>query len=383
MSHTGGGEPAPRPERSKAAMVPRVNDLVLQEFEAQRATLQGVGEQLHDRLEGLLEAAGVPVQFITWRLKSSASLARKVARPDKSYHQLWDVTDLVGLRVATYFEDHVELVARVIEKHFRVDFSHSADRARPAGYRSVHYVCSLAHGPHADFRFEVQLRTSLQHALAEVEHDLGYKVDDAVPEAIRRRFTRVAGLLEIADQEFVSIRQDLAASREAARLMLARPEGDLSIDLVSLDVLLRQPALEGLDRDVAETLGKTVGDEAFFPDYLVKVLRLSGLETTGAVMRAVERHGPEVKAALASYFAFARQVLGFDADRLPHVQRGYGLLFVAHLAVVRGTELGLSKVARLTRLYRELEFPDDERAAHRVASGLVISLSPEGDEAVR
>ena len=49
----------------------------------------------------------------------------------------------------------------------------------------------------------------LHHAWAEVEHDLGYQAQESVPEDVRRRFSRVAGLLEIADQEFVSIRRDL------------------------------------------------------------------------------------------------------------------------------------------------------------------------------
>ena len=351
-----------------------MNEELSQEFESRRAELEELGSGLHARLSRLLGEAGLPVQFVTWRLKRPESLARKLSRPDKSYRALWDVTDLVALRVATYFDDHVEQVARVIEEHFRVDYGHSADRARPAGYRSVHYVCAHDAGPHPAFRFEVQLRTVLQHAWAEVEHDLGYKVDDAVPEAIRRRFARVAGLLEIADQEFVSIRRELATSREAARSALQRADGDLPIDLVSLDALVRQPGLEGLDGQIASMLGTRVDSEPFFPHYLVQVLRLAGLGTTGAVVRALERHGPEVEPMLDPYFAFARRELGFDAGTLTSVQRGYGLLFVAHLSIVRGPELGLSKVARLTRLYQQLEFKDDERAAHRVASGLLTAL---------
>ena len=49
----------------------------------------------------------------------------------------------------------------------------------------------------------------LDHAWAEIEHDLGYKARDTVPAAARRRLSRLAGLLEMADQEFVAIRRDL------------------------------------------------------------------------------------------------------------------------------------------------------------------------------
>lgn len=347
---------------------------MVNEFEERRAALSAIGERLEGELRALLAKAAVPVQFVSWRLKTPASLAHKLSRPEKTYRHLWDVTDLVALRVATYFEDHLEQVSRLVEQHFSIDFTHSADKTKPAGYRSIHYVCSTPGAPHPDFRFEIQLRTALQHAWAEVEHDLGYKVDDAVPEPIRRRFSRVAGLLEIADQEFVSIRRDLAASREAARTTLAK-SGALPIDLVSLDALVRQQDIEALDHEVAQVLSVGVSDAAFFPDYLVKLLRLAGLETTRDVVAAIEQHGPAVKAALPKYFEFARRSLGFASESIGQVQRGYSLLFVALLSVIRGDALAINKTARLTRLYLETDFPGDERKAQRVAGELVGALN--------
>jgi hypothetical protein len=61
----------------------------------------------------------------------------------------------------------------------------------------------------AEARYEIQARTVLEHAWAEIEHDLGYRSRDAVPDAVRRRLNRLAGLLELADQEFVAIRREL------------------------------------------------------------------------------------------------------------------------------------------------------------------------------
>jgi ppGpp synthetase/RelA/SpoT-type nucleotidyltranferase len=347
---------------------------MLPEFEEHRVALLQLGARLEAELNELLSKAALPVQFVTWRLKSPVSLAHKLSRPEKTYRHLWDVTDLVALRVATYFEDHLEQVSRLVEQHFRVDFTHSADKTKPAGYRSIHYVCSLEDGPHPDFRFEIQLRTALQHAWAEVEHDLGYKVDDAVPEPIRRRFSRVAGLLEIADQEFVSIRRDLAASRDAARATLAK-SGALPIDLVSLDALVRRPEVEALDREVAAELRTSFSDAPFFSDYLVKLLRLAGLETTRDVVAAIEHHGAAVKASLPKYFEFAKRSLGFSPESVGQVQRGYSLLFVALLSVIRGDALSINKVGRLTRLYLETDFPGDERKAQRVAGELVSALT--------
>ncbi len=60
---------------------------------------------------------------------------------------------------------------------------------------------------------QVQVRTVLQHAWAEFEHDIRYKgtVPDEHASEFDRRFTLAAGLLELADQEFTAIRERLRA----------------------------------------------------------------------------------------------------------------------------------------------------------------------------
>ena len=71
------------------------------------------------------------------------------------------------------------------------------------------------------------------------------------------------------------------------------------------------------------------------------------------------------------YFAFAWQTWQLSPDQMARVFRGYSLFFLAHAEVLAGPALGIGKVERLARLYRELDYPDDERAAQRVASKLV------------
>ena len=68
----------------------------------------------------------------------------------------------------------------------------------------------------------VQVRTILQHAWAEFEHDIRYK--GSIPEEdapdLDRRFTLAAGLLELADREFSAIRERLRSTGPTERAPL-------------------------------------------------------------------------------------------------------------------------------------------------------------------
>jgi putative GTP pyrophosphokinase len=392
-----------------------INEQILAAFEEQRPALERLRVHLHAELVAALGARGVEVNFVTSRVKSLESLRRKIARPDKTYRRLWDVTDLVGLRVATYFEDAIEDVARLVEEIYQVDFVHSADKLRftdygKFGYRSLHYVCAppslgepgttgaastgaasmgaasagaastgavSATGLFdAACRFEIQVRTSLQHAWAEVEHDLGYKADGSVPEVIRRRLSRIASLLELADQEFVSIRHDLGRYQQAVREALEHPERPIPLDAVALSALAQSPDVRALDEALARALRRPLGAEVYSPDYLVKLLHLAGLGTTKELQEALTRHGEHALSVVEPYFQFTERTWQLTAKSLDVVNRCYSLFFLAHVAVLRGPELGINKVTKLQQLYLSLDYPGDERTAQQVASGLVAALTP-------
>lgn len=358
---------------------------IVDEFLSVHGALCAHAEALRARIEGLLAARGIKVHLVSGRVKTVESLRHKLARPDRSYEALWAITDLIGLRITTYFEDAIDEVARVLEGAFAVDYTDSIDKRRfkdhgRFGYRSLHYVCALAASEGlpalpAAARFEVQVRTVVQHAWAEVEHDLGYKSVDAVPERIRRRFSRVASLLEIADEEFVSIRTEIERYRRTVSEGASDPERPFPLDAVSLDAVTQGREVGALDEAIADVLGRPLSPELFYPEYLARMLRLSGVGTTRDLYDALRRHRDDVTAMVRPYFEFATRAWRFDPASLDRVHRGYSLFFLSHVAIVRGPDLGLSKVSKLTQLYRELDYPDDERTAQRVASGLLAAIS--------
>jgi putative GTP pyrophosphokinase len=351
--------------------------------------LEARGQWLRAELAAWLAAQpGLKIHSVEMRLKSRASLAQKLSRPDRDYADLWEVTDLVGLRVITYFEDAVDRVAELIERRLPVDLSHSIDKRRRRepgafGYRSLHYVCRLAEGGGVSesaevlpvrARCEVQVRTVLEHAWAEIEHDLGYKAPAAVPGPVRRRLDRLAGMLELADQEFVAIRRDLDEYVGALPLRIEIAADDVALDHLSLAALLETSEVREVDAAIARELGKELGDAPFYPDYLLKMLAAAGVQTVAAARDGARVRQRSIVAMVKPYFAFASQAWSLSPQRMDRVFRGYALFFLAHALVLDRPALGLDKVERLTRLYRELDYPDDERAAQRVAGSLVAAF---------
>lgn len=366
-------------QEAHSASTPKVEVMniaeALEQFELQRPSLELACRQLKERLQDALQEANLQFHSISSRVKAPESLRTKLARPDKTYVSVWGVTDLIGLRVTTYFEDTIGEVARIIESRFAVDFGHTQDRLaaedyRVFGYRSLHYVCGVEQAP---YRFEIQVRTILQHAWAEIEHDLGYKASDSTPDTIRRRFIRIAGLLELADEEFVSIRRDLRNYEKSVRA-----SADYPLDRLSLQALVQAQPVQEMDRNISQLLQRPLSTELFFPEYLLKMLRLAGFRETREVYAALEQHGPHLLTLIAPYFEFTRTVWRLNSSDFESIPQGYSLFFLSHSVILQSTILERNKVAKLAQFYKELDYPDDEKSALEVADKLIETLVGHG-----
>ena len=86
-----------------------------------------------------------------------------------------------------------------------------------------------------DLRCEVQVRTLLQHAWAEIEHDRNYKFSGVLPHEIRRRFYLVAGVLEMMDREFDRLSGDIDEYVERMENEVSAGNYNLSIDSKSVE----------------------------------------------------------------------------------------------------------------------------------------------------
>src|SRR5690606_5021944 len=129
--------------------------------------LEALGRQMCAWIEARSGALGV--QVVDMRVKSADSLAHKLGRPDKVYRRLEDVTDVLGLRVVTLFEDQVDLLAQRLQAAgVPILREHGIDKRKQLepstfGYRSLHVICTApaeldVHPMVRTWPFEVQLR---------------------------------------------------------------------------------------------------------------------------------------------------------------------------------------------------------------------------------
>ena len=227
-------------------------------YEGRKKLYEDFGRAIEAILTKTIELAGIRFHSINSRPKSPESFKRKLERADPPYtHPLEQVTDLAGVRVITYFPKDVDEIAELIVKTFSIDWENSVDKRKASspdrfGYASLHYVVQLddvrrrqvEYERFAKLKCEVQIRTILQHAWAEIEHDLEYKSEVDVPLEIRRRFAALSGLLEIADREFETIRKEEEEIRKRVVVSLSEEKLKIPLDMVSLQEYLRNKKLD-------------------------------------------------------------------------------------------------------------------------------------------
>jgi ppGpp synthetase/RelA/SpoT-type nucleotidyltranferase len=166
----------------------------------------------------------IKVHSVQYRAKEASSFGRKAAIPSeidpekpKYSDPLTQITDLAGVRVITHFPSTLVDIDRLLSDEFdileRSDKSIELIEEEKFGYQSIHYLARIKpdrarlaeYERFADATAEIQVRTILQHAWAEIEHDIQYKSANIIPFEIRRRFMSLAGMLELADREFQAI----------------------------------------------------------------------------------------------------------------------------------------------------------------------------------
>jgi ppGpp synthetase/RelA/SpoT-type nucleotidyltranferase len=184
-------------------------------------------EVLENLLKGIAKTYDLE-SIIHTRPKAIASFAEKVVRKSHKYRDpVNQLTDLCGGRVITQTQSEVTAFCRLVEEHFLIDWENSVgleDRLKPTefGYRSVHYIIRL--NPDYDYKgrysievpatlfelyAEIQVRTILEHAWADLYHRWVYKNEFEIPAKMQREMAGIAARLEAADNSFSGVQEGL------------------------------------------------------------------------------------------------------------------------------------------------------------------------------
>lgn len=197
-------------------------------YAANTTVLQNAAASLRTLLALLLaDNDGFPTPQVLARVKDRDECVAKFARKyqmqleaARTPYEIRDhITDIVGLRVICLYEADITMVRSVLGENFEIleetNKSQSVEREEGLfGYKGLHLDVKLLANRRdlpeyvrfRDLRFEVQLRTIVQDAWSVLDHKIKYK--KRIPHELKRRINRLAALFELADQEFLNIRNE-------------------------------------------------------------------------------------------------------------------------------------------------------------------------------
>lgn len=183
-------------------------------------------ERTGERLTRLLQNRGLKFS-VRHRVKDFDSYYKKLIRRSREAgtgdhgrgSEAPVITDLLGLRVVCHFLEDLDAARDAVEELFDViesELKGSEYSSREFGYQSVHYLVRLpeelwavdvdewSDPPIA----EIQLRTILQDAWAEVEHEILYKAEfTPLDEPLRRKLAALNANLTLSDIMFQELRE--------------------------------------------------------------------------------------------------------------------------------------------------------------------------------
>jgi len=280
-------------------------EMLLEEYRTQRPLFEKLKHVAMQQLGDMLRSSGIEVNSMEARIKDERSLAGKLLRKGYKYATLADITDVFGARIIAFYNEDVDRIASMAETLFDIDWDNSVDKRKmhqfdSFGYNSLHYICRLRPSSAAhcsdgnlkdtipaalyDIRFELQMRTALQHVWSAIQHDIGYKTEMEIPMEYHRNLSRLAGMLELADNEFSRIRNAISEYRYRMQSLVqsGRLE-EVPLDGDTFQSYLNLRPFDKLNRQIAAVNKAELHDAPLMP-YL-PVLRKLGLKTLADVER--------------------------------------------------------------------------------------------------
>lgn len=178
-----------------------------------------------------LQAHHIAVVDIPSRVKDKSSFLQKLQQQQCRLNQ---ITDLAALRIVTLMDKDLEQVLAlmrqmfVIHEEYREETVMDEDGNVQVTYPSLRLVCELNHARcqlpefsvFKGMRFEIQIKTALEHTFTEIHHHLTAQFGNRVPSHLKYRLKMLSNMLAEADQELNNIQHELANYQ---KMMVAQP----------------------------------------------------------------------------------------------------------------------------------------------------------------
>ncbi|MBO4320977.1 MAG: tetratricopeptide repeat protein [Treponema sp.] len=194
---------------------------IQQTYEEYRPVFQEILSKIEASLKKNIHISSAPTYKN--RIKSFNSYYKKILRqkPKESAESktLVTLTDMMGIRVICAFLEDIDIVEKQLEEAYdvkEIERKGSEQSFREFGYESRHVLIAIPEDcmPEdksvflpPDLVCEIQIRTILQDAWAEVEHELIYKSEfNPFDKPLRRKLASINASLSLADTIFQEIR---------------------------------------------------------------------------------------------------------------------------------------------------------------------------------
>lgn len=319
-----------------------MKELILNSYDEKKVIYLEYEKKIKDLIEGLIKVENLIIHTIESRVKDRESLSKKIDRKEDKYTSLEEITDTVGLRIITYFEDDVDKIANLLTEHFFLEETvDKRNKKNPDGfgYASLHYVLKLKE-PRAslleyqgfkELNFEIQIRSILQHAWAEIEHDLGYKSSIEIPVEIRRNFSRISSLLELADLEFIRIKQELSEYTVNVKEKLEEQDLNINLDNISLfEFVNNSEIVNEMDSAIISGIDALSGlKETSAQRYVGRLMDL-GINTIGELDHALKLNKEKI-------INFAVEFIGIRAPK-GRAPKGISIFYLTYVLAVENLD---------------------------------------------
>lgn len=273
-------------------------------------------QSLHQQVQQVLEANGCTfaTKYRVKRFEAYFDKLIKMSRHDQGGEAA--ITDMLGLRIICPFLEDLEVVEHLIKSNFNVvELERKGSRYSVGefGYDSVHFLIRIdpiyrkRDLPYTASVCEVQLRTILQDAWAEVEHELIYKSDITLPNAsIRRKLASLNATLTLSDLIFQEIRDYQKEIRERDR----KRRQSLEVKLV---------AQSSIDPDLS--IDPSPDKQGVIPVDIDSIMGEANLEK--ALLAALTAHsGGQLEGAVEIYTSILRLKIKDSVRSLVYNHRG-------------------------------------------------------------